>query len=104
MLEKRGNEIVEVENIQQVVSSNPEQAGKEKWPVLENLLKHIQANARLSKVTSSFRQSTIFTDRLGDLIEEMINSRLDRRGNNSDTDTPESTIQRELPSGTALRR
>ncbi len=92
MLEKMADEMVE--NIRQVVNSNPEQAGKEEWPLLENLLKHIQANAKLYKVTLTFRQSTIFTDRLVALIDEMIISRLERNGNNSGN--PESMVQRDI--------
>ncbi|CAH1195221.1 hypothetical protein PAECIP111892_01988 [Paenibacillus auburnensis] len=92
MLEKMADEMVE--NIRQVVNSNPEQAGKEEWQLLENLLKHIQANARLYKVTLTFRQSTIFTDRLVALIDEMIISRLERNGNISSS--PESMVQRDI--------
>lgn len=92
MLEKIVDEMLE--NIHQVIKSNPEQAANDELPLLENLLKHIEANARLYKVMFTFRQSTMFTDRLVELIKEMITSRLVQKENQSDN--PESTIQREI--------
>jgi AcrR family transcriptional regulator len=89
MLEKMADEMVE--DIYKVVSNHPEQASGEEWPLLESLLKHIEANARLYKVTLTFRQSTIFTDRLVKMIEEMITTRLVRQGGN-----PELEVERDI--------
>ncbi|WP_042197114.1 TetR/AcrR family transcriptional regulator [Paenibacillus camerounensis] len=89
MLERMADEMVE--DIYKVVSSHPEQASGEEWPLLESLLKHIEANSRLYKVTLTFRHSTIFTDRLVKLIEDMITSRLARQGGD-----PQSAVQRDI--------
>ncbi|WP_438494808.1 TetR-like C-terminal domain-containing protein [Paenibacillus sp. IHBB 3054] len=92
MLEKMADDMVE--DIHQVVNNHSELADKEDWPLLENLLKHIEENARFYKVILTSRQITIFTDRLFKLLSEMIAERLERK--QGDPGDSSANIQREI--------
>ncbi|MCE3199598.1 TetR/AcrR family transcriptional regulator C-terminal domain-containing protein [Paenibacillus sonchi] len=87
MLEKMADEMVE--DITRVVNSNDagnsEPGEHEDWPVLENLLKYIAENARFYKTVLTSRRSSIFSDRLFNLIADMIAARVEKRVGAADT-------------------
>ncbi|MNI05977.1 hypothetical protein D3C73_589450 [compost metagenome] len=96
MLEKMADEMVE--DITKVVNSDNagiSVAGEhEDWPVLENLLKYIADNARFYKTVLTSRRSSIFSDRLFNLIADMIAARVERRV--SAADSSQVTIQKDV--------
>ncbi|WP_379159922.1 TetR/AcrR family transcriptional regulator [Paenibacillus sp. sgz5001063] len=92
MLEKMADEMVE--DIQKVLDNNSKLEENEEWPLLENLLKHIEANARFYKIIFTTRQVTVFTDRLFKLQSELIMNRLE--GKQSISGHAESSVQREI--------
>ncbi|MEC0172105.1 TetR/AcrR family transcriptional regulator [Paenibacillus graminis] len=89
MLEKMADEMVE--DITKVVNSedagNSEPGEHEDWPVLENLLKYIAANARFYKTVLASRRSSIFSDRLFNLIADMIAARVEKKERPADAST-----------------
>lgn len=92
MLEKMADEMVE--DIQKVLDDHSKLEESDEWPLLENLLKHIEQNARFYKIIFTTRQVTVFTDRLFKLQSELINDRLEKR--QSPPGLTESNIQREI--------
>ncbi|MNN80593.1 hypothetical protein D3C81_1973420 [compost metagenome] len=60
-------------------AGNSEPGEHEDWPVLENLLKYIAANARFYKTVLASRRSSIFSDRLFNLIADLIAARVEKR-------------------------
>ncbi|MNO29836.1 HTH-type transcriptional regulator MtrR [compost metagenome] len=97
MLEMMADDMVE--DITQVVRSNhaenPELPGKnEDWPILEGLLTHIAENAKFYKIVLTSRRSTIFADRLFNLMGEMISERVERKV--SAADISKVSIQKDV--------
>ncbi|WP_405169093.1 TetR/AcrR family transcriptional regulator [Paenibacillus sp. FSL H3-0286] len=75
MLEKMADEMVE--DILQVVNNDgnhDESVDEENLRILESLLKHIAENAKFYKVILTSKRSPIFTDRLFNLMAEIISA------------------------------
>ncbi|KAA1177536.1 TetR/AcrR family transcriptional regulator [Paenibacillus sp. B2(2019)] len=80
MLEKMADEMVE--DILQVVNNDDnhhESVEEENLRILESLLKHIAENAKFYKVILTSKRSPIFTDRLFNLMAEIISAHQEKK-------------------------
>lgn len=99
MLEKKADEMVE--DILQVVNNDDnhhESVEEENLRILESLLKHIAENAKFYKVILTSKRSPIFTDRLFDLMAEIISAHQEKR--RVPLIIPRCPYRRTLPFGT----
>jgi len=96
MLEKMAEDMIQ--DIRQTMKINWDNANsteQDDFLLLLSLLEHTQEHAKFYKVILSSKQSTVFTDRLLNLITEIISARLERR-KSDDTNQSEENIPREI--------
>ncbi|MEK4192945.1 TetR/AcrR family transcriptional regulator C-terminal domain-containing protein [Paenibacillus sp. FSL R7-0163] len=85
MLEKMADEMVE--DILQVVNNDDnhhQSVDEENLRILESLLKHIGENAKFYKVILTSKRSPIFTDRLFNLMAEIISAHQEKKEGTAD--------------------
>ncbi|WP_018391873.1 TetR/AcrR family transcriptional regulator [Bacillus sp. 37MA] len=84
MLDKMADDMIE--DIQGAINSQPVNEGSSEdtdWLMLERLLEHIAKHANFYKVTLGSRKAPIFTERLLNMLTEIITVRLEYLGRNS---------------------
>lgn len=82
MLEKMADEMIgDIRGILIKRADNP--TIEENWPIMVNLLEHIAENAKFYKVVLASKRTTIFIDRLLNLLTEMITERFEKLGSDN---------------------
>jgi AcrR family transcriptional regulator len=81
MLEKMADDMVE--EFKTILKSSETNPGKDKdaeWPLMVSLLEHIAEQSRFYKVILAMNRTTVFTDRLLQLLKSVIAARLEQAG------------------------